>query len=80
MNFLLIKESTDFEFSHNKKINFENIIFLSVNKEPGTTRVNPSVVQWHTWIDQSHNTPGGRLNKKDGLTRYGNSHVKDKTS
>ena len=21
--------------------------------------------------------PGGRLNKKDGLTRYGNSHVKD---
>ena len=25
-------------------------------------------------------TPGGRLNKKDGLTRYGNSHVKDKTS
>ena len=26
------------------------------------------------------NIPGGRLNKKDGLTRYGNSHVKDKTS
>ena len=24
--------------------------------------------------------PGGRLNKKDGLTRYGNFHVKDKTS
>ena len=24
--------------------------------------------------------PGGRLNKKDGLARYGNSHVKDKTS
>ena len=23
-------------------------------------------------------TPGGRLNKKDGLTRYGDSHVKDK--
>ena len=23
---------------------------------------------------------GGCLNKKDGLTRYGNSHVKDKTS
>ena len=23
---------------------------------------------------------GGRLNKKDGLTRYGNSYVKDKTS
>ena len=28
----------------------------------------------------SNPTPGGRLNKKDGLTRYGNSHVKDKTS
>ena len=25
-------------------------------------------------------TPGGRLNKKDGLSRYGDSHVKDKTS
>ena len=24
--------------------------------------------------------PGDRLNKKDGLTRYGNSRVKDKTS
>ena len=23
---------------------------------------------------------GGRLNKKDGLTRYGDFHVKDKTS
>ena len=27
-----------------------------------------------------HRDTGGRLNKKDGLTRYGNSHVKDKTS
>ena len=25
-------------------------------------------------------SPGGRLNNKDGLTRYGDSHVKDKTS
>ena len=24
--------------------------------------------------------PGGRLNKKYGLTRYGDSHVKDKPS
>ena len=30
--------------------------------------------------DQATIKPGGRLNKKDGLTRYGNSHVKDKTS
>ena len=28
----------------------------------------------------SHCQPGGRLIKKDGLTRYGDSHVKDKTS
>ena len=27
-----------------------------------------------------HERSGGRLNKKDGLTRYGDSHVKDKTS
>ena len=26
------------------------------------------------------NLSGGRLNKKDGLTRCGDSHVKDKTS
>ena len=25
-------------------------------------------------------SPGDRLNKKEGLTRYGNTHVKDKTS
>ena len=31
-----------------------------------------------TWLSDS--APEGRLNKKDGLTRYGNSHVKDKTS
>ena len=31
-------------------------------------------------LAQKHIRSGGRLNKKDGLTRYGNSHVKDKTS
>ena len=36
---------------------------------------NLALVQVMAW----HQT-GGRLNKKDGLTRYGNSHVKDKTS
>ena len=29
---------------------------------------------------QEEHQSGGRLNKKDGLTRYGDSHVKDKTS
>ena len=31
------------------------------------------------WIVR-YTDPGGRLNKKDGLTRCGDSHVKDKTS
>ena len=31
-------------------------------------------------LEQGYLTSGGRLNKKDGLTRYGDSHVKDKTS
>ena len=30
--------------------------------------------------DRKSQSSGGRLNKKDGLTRYGDSHVKDKTS
>ena len=34
----------------------------------------------HEVATQGVGTPGGRLNKKDGLTRYGDSHVKDKTS
>ena len=29
---------------------------------------------------RSGSESGGRLNKKDGLTRYGDSHVKDKSS
>ena len=31
-------------------------------------------------VDNRSIDAGGRLNKKDGLTRYGDSHVKDKTS
>ena len=31
-------------------------------------------------VIQGDKLTGGRLNKKDGLTRYGDSHVKDKTS
>ena len=34
----------------------------------------------HNEQPASYKETGGRLNKKDGLTRYGNSHVKDKTS
>ena len=32
------------------------------------------------WGKDVQEDSGGRLNKKDGLTRYGDSHVKDKTS
>ena len=31
-------------------------------------------------MQKAHLQAGGRLNKKDGLTRYGDSHIKDKTS
>ena len=31
-------------------------------------------------MEISDSQPGGRLNKKDGLTRYGDSHVKDNKS
>ena len=35
---------------------------------------------WQSCGELPVRSPGGRLNKKDGLTRYGDSHVKDKTS
>ena len=37
------------------------------------------IVKWNL-ASIPKKTTGGRLNKKDGLTRYGDSHVKDKTS
>ena len=41
--------------------------------------VIPSICYWACdWLSML--VPGDRLNKKDGLTRYGDSHVKDKTS
>ena len=40
----------------------------------------PKAVRWLDGHRESAWFPGGRLNKKDGLTRYGDSHVKDKTS
>ena len=39
---------------------------------------NQGILEWTLFV--VINQSGGRLNKKDGLTRYGNSHVKDKTS
>ena len=43
--------------------------------------VNIVTFTFYLWVTfHCTSPPGGRLNKKDGLTRYGNSHVKDKTS
>ena len=39
-----------------------------------------SVIKMKFYLASTHNEPWGRLNKKDGHTRYGDSHVKDKTS
>ena len=52
---------------------------IQLTREQATSDGNTSLscssdLQTQQW------EPGGRLNKKDGLTRYGNSHVKDKTS
>ena len=69
------------------KENFENITsciakwnivddFTSIFLNCGELSFN--IVAW--WGLVSDMPPGGRLNKKDGLTRYGDSHVKDKTS
>ena len=41
----------------------------------GPTDKESALVQVMAWCQT-----GGRLNKKDSLTRYGDSHVKDKTS
>ena len=42
---------------------------------PSTSQTTPKHMK-----NELHKTSGGRLNKKDGLTRYGDSYVKDKTS
>ena len=46
---------------------------------PHYDTVHHNVIFHITWPRQAQST-GGRLNKKDGLTRYGDCHVKDKTS
>ena len=46
-------------------------MYISLLVQPKYLQYSPETV---------HQISGGRLNKKDGLTRYGDSHVKDKTS
>ena len=45
---------------------------------PGYDKVDTGPIRQRSSLPSV--TPGPRLNKKDGLTRYGDSHVKDKTS
>ena len=61
-------------------------IFHTRGKQ-GKPQLSQECLVPNVWIEfktfrlrDHHQLPGGRLNKKDGLTRYGDSHVKDKTS
>ena len=49
------------------------------HKESIMSDYNDNLLHRMNIIQNDHPT-GGRLNKKDGLSRYGDSHVKDKTS
>ena len=75
-------ETTDFFRFTEPTIKLE-IMFTGGDKSsficyaPVTENLFLSVGIKEPWMP---NSPGGRLNKKDGLTRYGDSHVKDKTS
>ena len=51
---------------------------LVLNRLQAIIWTNAGIFFFNAYVH--HTTTGGRLNKKDGLTRYGNSHVKDKTS
>ena len=51
----------------NKIISMNSKFFLEMQKTPNMVLCRQRL-------------SGGRLNKKDGLIRYGDSHVKDKTS
>ena len=50
-----------------------DLIYWGVNKMA-------DILQTFLSFGPTDKKPGGRLNKKDGLSRYGDSHVKDKTS
>ena len=48
--------------------------------DPGGTKIPRVGINLSFYIRSLVPEAGGHLNKKDGLTRYGESHVKDKTS
>ena len=58
-----------------------HVLVLSPNRQSCTKSKNINVSRLVLQLSLPNLLkPGGRLNKKDGLTRYGDSHVKDKTS
>ena len=59
------------------------VLHLRGNKSSLPMLTEPLLTTWCGKVMNkmaNNEDPGGRLNKKDGLTRYGDSHVKDKTS
>ena len=56
-------------------------ILLWLDDEHESAHDNESAVEETSFSRfDERSRPGGRLNKKDRLTGYGDSHVKDKTS
>ena len=55
------------------------IIWPNTNVASEIKYIITHIAKWSRQTDEKRSKPGGRLNKKDGLTRYGDSHVKDKT-
>ena len=57
--------------SSKSETNYKTQITAGIPSDTLRLQLNLALAEWEA---------GGRLNKKVGLTRYGNSHVKDKTS
>ena len=55
-----------------------HLFSLSIHQQPD--HLFNSFFQSNQKKTSEFHITGGRLNKEEGLTRYGNSHVKDKTS
>ena len=64
---------------HQHMVGFSEIIAL-YQHQGIMWNLHAAIMAWCGWHGETVKASGGRLNKKDGLTRYGNSHVKDKTS
>ena len=78
--YLLITNSTPWQSNKISEMTTQNKVPLG-NNQYDIHYQNLYQVKYMWAFQCKHSLqPGGRLNKKDSLTRYGNSHVKDKTS